>query len=91
MRSETPQTVAGCRHLTNRVQQMPTAAAPAILRRPAVERLTGLSYSSIYRQMRAGRFPGRVRLGPKSVGWKEAEVLNWIATREPVTATVTAP
>jgi prophage regulatory protein len=65
-----------------------TEAAAAILRRPAVEQLTGLSYSTIYRKMRAGQFPPRVRLGAHAVGWKSQEVLNWINSREPV---VTAP
>jgi prophage regulatory protein len=68
------------------------AAAPAILRRPAVLRLTGLSYSTIYRAMRAGKFPARIRLGQNAVGWREADVLAWINSREPIpTGPVTAP
>jgi prophage regulatory protein len=60
----------------------------AILRRPAVEQLTGLSYSTLYRKMRAGEFPPRVRLGKNAVGWHEAAVKAWINSRESV---VTAP
>jgi prophage regulatory protein len=71
---------------------MPKPAASAIIRRPDVLRLTGLSYSTIYRAMRAGKFPARIRLGENSVGWREADVLAWIDSREPVTTEpVTAP
>ncbi len=55
--------------------------SPRILRRPAVEDITGLSRSTIYQHMQAGIFPKPVRLGPKAVGWLEAEVLAWIEAR----------
>jgi prophage regulatory protein len=64
--------------------------AAAILRRPAVEQLTGLSYTTIYRKMRTGEFPPRVRLGQNSVGWRESDVRAWISSRETVNAPVTA-
>ena len=60
-------------------------SAAAILRRPEVERITGLSYSTLYRQMRAGQFPVKIRLGEKAVGWRKNEVLDWINRRERVT------
>ncbi|WP_295583914.1 AlpA family transcriptional regulator [uncultured Lamprocystis sp.] len=68
-----------------------TNTAAAILRRPAVVKLTGVSYTTLYRKMRAGEFPQRVRLGKNAVGWREAEVQAWINSRESVvTAPVTA-
>jgi prophage regulatory protein len=48
-----------------------------ILRRPDVERATGLPRSTIYEMMAAGRFPKPVLLGARSVGWLEAEVDAW--------------
>jgi len=32
----------------------------------------------IYRLMRRGEFPGRIRVGPNRVGWREADVERWI-------------
>ena len=52
-----------------------------ILRRPAVEAITGLSRSTIYQNMQAGEFPKPIRLGAKAVGWVESEIVDWIETR----------
>jgi prophage regulatory protein len=52
-----------------------------ILREPAVENKVGLKRSSIYEQMAAGTFPKPVQLGPKSVGWLESEIDQWIEKR----------
>lgn len=41
--------------------------------------LTSLSRPTIYRRMDAGDFPKPVRLSPRRVGWKEAEVRAWMA------------
>lgn len=65
--------------------------AAAILRRPAVERLTGLSYSTIYRKMLAGEFPERIKLSEKTVGWKESEVREWIDQCERIPTGTAAP
>jgi prophage regulatory protein len=48
-----------------------------ILRRPQVERVTGLKRSSIYAQMADGTFPRPIKLGQKSVGWIETEIAEW--------------
>lgn len=52
-----------------------------LIRLSAVEALTGLKRSSIYAYMRAGTFPGSVRLGVRAVAWRESQVLDWCATR----------
>ena len=52
-----------------------------VLRRPAVEAITGLSRSTIYANMQLGEFPKPIRLGPKAVGWLETEILAWIEAR----------
>ena len=49
-----------------------------LLRRPEVERLTGLSRASIYAKMAVGSFPQPVRLGSNSVAWKLRDIENWI-------------
>jgi prophage regulatory protein len=52
-----------------------------ILRRREVQVRTGLSRSSIYRRAEDGTFPQPVQLGPRTVGWVEAEVQSWIEQR----------
>ena len=56
-------------------------SALTILRRKQVEARTGLSRSSIYAAVKAGKFPAPVVLGEKSVGWLQHEVDSWIASR----------
>jgi prophage regulatory protein len=51
------------------------------LRRRDVVEITGLSRSQIDRLTRAGKFPGRVALGPASSAWVASEVEAWIAAR----------
>ncbi len=53
----------------------------ALLRRPEVERRTGLARSTLYRDIAAGIFPRPVRIGPGTVGWVEAEVDAWVDAR----------
>ena len=50
-----------------------------ILRREAVEDITGLPTSSLYDEMAAGRFPRPVKLSARRVGWLESEVDEWLA------------
>lgn len=52
-----------------------------ILRRPEVERLTGLSRSTLYDYVAQGHFPRPVKLGPRAAGWKESAVNQWIEER----------
>ena len=55
-----------------------------ILRPPRVEALTGLSRSTIRRMVNDGSFPPPVRLGARSIGWRESDVMNWLETRPTV-------
>ena len=52
-----------------------------VLRRPEVQRRTGLGRTAIYVLMAEGKFPPPIRLTAKAVGWLEAEVAAWIAAR----------
>ena len=51
-----------------------------ILRLPEVMRLTGLSKGTIHRRYREGTFPRPLRLGPQSIGWPRAEILEWLGS-----------
>ncbi len=58
------------------------ATAPIrILRRPAVTELTGLSRSSLYALAKTGDFPAPIHLTERTVGWIEADVVNWLEER----------
>jgi prophage regulatory protein len=35
----------------------------------------------IYQMQAEGRFPQRIKLGQRAVGWLESEVRDWLATR----------
>ena len=50
-----------------------------LLKRPEVERLTGLSRASIYARIKNEAFPLPVRIGPNSVAWRADEIDAWIA------------
>jgi prophage regulatory protein len=63
--------------------QISTALTPhqRILRLREVCALTGLSRSFIYQLQAEGRFPQRIKLGARAVGWLEDEVQRWVADR----------
>ena len=52
-----------------------------LLRRREVERITGLSNSSIYRLMPQGKFPERVYVSSKAVRWRESDINGWLDSR----------
>lgn len=52
-----------------------------IIRLPSVQTLTGLSRSTIYLWIEEKMFPAPISLGPRAVGWIEAEILDWIEQR----------
>ena len=54
---------------------------PAILRRPQVQQRTGLSRSTLYQNIKDGEFPKSIALGPRSVGWLESDITDWITER----------
>jgi prophage regulatory protein len=52
-----------------------------LLRLRDVCRTTGLCRSMIYKMQAENRFPRRVRIGVRAVGWLEDEVAQWLADR----------
>lgn len=61
-----------------------TAPADRIRRLPWVMDTCGLRRTSIWRYEKEGYFPKRVKLGSRNIGWRESEVLAWVASREAV-------
>ena len=52
-----------------------------ILRLPQVCDVTGLGRSMIYQMEADQRFPKRVKIGTRAVGWLEKEVHAWLIRR----------
>ena len=52
-----------------------------ILRLPQVCEVTGLCRSMIYQMEADLRFPQRVKIGTRAVGWVEKEVDAWLMRR----------
>jgi len=61
----------------SQVARQPT---DVLLRRKDVERIAGISRASIYRLIKAGKFPAPVSLGTGSVRWKQSDVVAWQST-----------
>lgn len=54
---------------------------PRLLRLRAVIERTGLTRSSIYRQIADNTFPGSINIGPRSVAWRSTDIEDWVAAR----------
>lgn len=67
--------------LLKTAQNTAPAHASRVLRLPQVCALTGLGRSIIYQMQAEQRFPQRIRLTERAVGWMEDEVLEWVAKR----------
>ena len=52
-----------------------------ILRRPDVCKVTGLRPAQISRLEAEGKFPRRVRLSARAVGWKSDQIQEWVDSR----------
>lgn len=52
-----------------------------IMRKPEVQKTTGLGDTTIWRLEKDGKFPKRLRLGGNSCGWLSSEVFGWLEER----------
>jgi prophage regulatory protein len=52
-----------------------------ILRLPQVCKMTGLAKTTIYELEVTDRFPKRIKIGIRAVGWLNAEIKEWLAKR----------
>lgn len=72
-------------------KQIPITPRRNILRRREVETKTGLSRSTIYSYIAKGQFPAPINLGPRTVGWVESEIDDWLSSRERMTPRYPVP
>ena len=47
------------------------------LREVEVLRVTSLSHATLWREVKAKRFPAQVRISPGRVGWRASEIAIW--------------
>ena len=59
----------------------PINTTERIIRSNEVLELTSLSRSTLHRYEKYGKFPKRIKLGARNVGWKFSEVQEWIRNR----------
>ena len=59
----------------------------SLVRKPEVMKITGLSHSTLYYFMNQGTFPTPVRIGTRTVAWRESEIMAWINSREKISFT----
>ena len=52
-----------------------------ILRVQEVEEVVGRDSVTIWRDEKAGRFPRRLKIGPRAVGWLQSEIQEWLQNR----------
>jgi prophage regulatory protein len=52
-----------------------------VLRLPQVIQITGLCRSMIYQLEAADRFPRRIRIGSRAVGWLHGEIQQWLESQ----------
>jgi prophage regulatory protein len=48
-----------------------------LLNKHAVEKMTSLDITTIYRKMAAGKFPQPVRIGRRRVAWRTTDIVRW--------------
>lgn len=49
-----------------------------ILRINVVLERTGLSRSTLYRRIQAGKFPAQIRIAERCTGWRESAINGWL-------------
>jgi prophage regulatory protein len=57
-------------------------SAERMLSWPAVHSRTGLGRTTVFREIKAGRFPASVKISKGRVGWRESDIDAWIEARE---------
>lgn len=62
-----------------------------VLRLPQVIQITGLCRSMIYQLEAADRFPRRIRIGSRAVGWLHSEIQQWLESQIQLSRRIQTP
>ena len=60
----------------------PNTTNDRLLRLPEVEETIGLKKPTIYRLIRAGKFPKPIKVGERASRWSYNELMQWIEGRK---------
>jgi prophage regulatory protein len=52
-----------------------------IIRKPELFSKLGLSDATIWRMEKSGKFPRRIQIGGKAVGWFDTEIDKWLSQK----------
>lgn len=58
-------------------------AVDYLIPRKTVEKLAGLSRATIYRLIKAGKFPRPLSIGTGSVRWRQSDIISWQQSLRP--------
>jgi predicted DNA-binding transcriptional regulator AlpA len=62
-------------------KQEDTPGSHRLIRIAEVLQICGLSRATLYREIKAKEFPAPLKLSARSVGWRQEEVMEWVASR----------
>ena len=67
--------------MTQTVDTRPPGEDPIIPGWGGASAASGRSVPSLKRDVRAGRFPAPIELGPNRIGWRRSWIEDWLASR----------
>lgn len=62
-------------------KQRSTSAPDRLMRLPEVMQTIGRSRTSIYYDVKEGRFPEPLKIGRRAIAWRESDIRDWIESR----------
>jgi prophage regulatory protein len=57
---------------------------PLVVRLRDVMKMLSISRSMVYSLVMSSDFPKPIQLGPRAIGWRHSEIMEWLQTRERV-------
>ncbi|EGU9030575.1 AlpA family phage regulatory protein [Vibrio parahaemolyticus] len=63
------------------IQQSKPQLQDRVIREAERQLITSISRSQAYQLEKQGRFPKRITLGSRSVGWRLSEIMAWVDQR----------
>lgn len=63
------------------IQQPEPLLQDRVIRETERQLITSISRSQAYQLEKQGRFPKRITLGSRSVGWRLSEIMAWVDRR----------
>lgn len=64
-------------HVTMTAAKSPSRDDRQLLNKHALEKMTSLDITTIYRRMKTGTFPQPVRIGRRRVAWRTSDIVQW--------------